>query len=278
MSIDDVVGAVPLCVELCDDDNIAKPKPQPLYFLLPRSSLMLSIADKVREAFQNSVADFGSPPNLWLTVQGSALCWHYPCSVCVDAAVAKGASLPLTVTAHMSNSPLPPVVVPISSRRDQTLLAAQMYKQGCVTQYTTVKGFMNLAPAHFSAFCEFPLRTEPSPSPVFAEALRALHMSATNTEVINVPLVLHDLQNETVLCTSVKYATRLTLGGCLASVLGLPVDVLEACNDQSALQMHAKREAVLHGLRPSLATPMSWILDNLGVSDLRVHIVLAPTS
>uniref|UniRef100_A0A7S1WA53 Autophagy protein ATG5 UblA domain-containing protein n=1 Tax=Neobodo designis TaxID=312471 RepID=A0A7S1WA53_NEODS len=180
-------STVPVQVSLCPADVTAKKQPTPCYFNVPRRSLLAALWAPLSAAFSEYIADFGTPPPMWiLTEADEALLargekvqpvpWHSPVGALVDSVCGRmptrpmdpatdntsfiNLALPLRLVAHMAPPPPKTVAWRLHRAKDAEILAQQGLKQGLMARFGGLRAFYKAAPEHIAAFVAGNLRSQ----------------------------------------------------------------------------------------------------------------------
>eukprot|EP00658_Telonema_sp_P-2_P047951 TRINITY_DN3649_c0_g6_i1.p1 TRINITY_DN3649_c0_g6~~TRINITY_DN3649_c0_g6_i1.p1 ORF type:complete len:278 (-),score=43.46 TRINITY_DN3649_c0_g6_i1:364-1197(-) len=76
-------GAVPVMMQLAQDEVSVMTAPEPLYLLAPREGYLGLFSDQIRSHFGGAVAMVDD--RIWLECNGKPLRWHYPAGVLYDS-------------------------------------------------------------------------------------------------------------------------------------------------------------------------------------------------
>jgi len=96
-------GKIPVSFQLAALEVNQSNDPGLLYMMLPRNAYLTMFSDMTKNFFQLSM-DLSKKDELWFEFNGKPLRWHYPCGVLFDMLCDK-TDLPWNVTVHFQNFP-----------------------------------------------------------------------------------------------------------------------------------------------------------------------------
>jgi hypothetical protein len=186
------LATVPLQITLAPEDVTASAPPLPCFVCVPRASVLAAVWQHIVDTFTGSIADFGTPPPVWLTLDVAArsivgaatllepqsgssgsytqqcLPWHMPVGAVVDSLAARGVSgaveLPLRLVAHMSPPPPKAHVWTLTRRKEVDILAQQCLKQGLMARFRELRPFYKAPPDDITCYVQGALSLQASES------------------------------------------------------------------------------------------------------------------
>jgi hypothetical protein len=171
-------STIPIQVTLCPADVTAQQPPLPCFFNVPRRSVLAALWAPLSESFSDSIADFGTPPPMWLMLEADEarlaageksvqpIPWQVPVGAIADTLGSRsrapaparndmsfiGLELPLRLVAHMSPPPPKTTAWRIQRAKECDILAQQCLKQGLMARFGGLRAFYKAAPEHIAAF------------------------------------------------------------------------------------------------------------------------------
>ncbi|KAL0478930.1 autophagy-related protein ATG5 [Acrasis kona] len=248
-------GAIPLLINISSHEITSLQTPYPFYVMIPRQSYLPTLGESVRNHFVDYVSTFNKS-DLWFECQGEVLKWNLPVGVLFDVHNTSH-NLPWSITVHFNAFPTDKIYKCLSES-DVIWTYLNTLKEAMYLQYNNVNSIMMLSKNDqtklWEAIKDNKLNDYDETKEQFkADGTLKLHpiriVYELNKEVKNelVPLSDEEVKAE-------------TLGSFLQKVK--PNRDVERTN------------VVVQGIKPSLETPLDWLIDACSHPDQFLYICL----
>lgn len=259
-------GKIPIAFNLAQDEVTTPEPPVTYYVLAPRCSYLTLVTDAVQRHFVNSIPE---PPDtedeIWFDYEGIPLRWHWPIGVLFDL-FGSTSKLPWNLTVHFQSYPDDEILhcqdkEVIENHLINTLKEADCLKNG------SAKKTLNLLKKDLKQLWE---GMKTGRYEQYWAVNKRLMQRDDGQPSKYIPFRLY-VKQEPVLMDPISPVAddgrQKTLGDLLTEVRP----------DLFPPREKPRAKAVVHGVVPSLETPVQWLSDNCSHPDNFLHIVLQLT-
>eukprot|EP01135_Chromosphaera_perkinsii_P009532 Nk52_evm1s1791 gene=Nk52_evmTU1s1791 len=282
-------GKIPIVFRLSSDEVTSDEPPEAYYLLAPRSSYLTLITDVVRQHFQaSSIPD--CEDEMWFDFKDEPLKWHYPIGVLFDL-YGNPSELPWALTVHFQFYPEEKILHCQDIDCVETHFIS-MVKEADYLRYRSTKRTASLLKREQKQLWDSLVKSLFEP---FWAINRRLALHSDNEPIKYIPFRLY-IPGQPVVQEPFSPMTVLSDGSPHEKTLhDLLVEIIpEIFETESASgaaggessssggemeqqkQPRLKARVVIHGISPSLETPMIWLSENMSHPDNFLHICILP--
>lgn len=278
---------LPICFILADEDvsRVKSESPEPLYLMLPRQSYFPCFIDKIHRYYSTYFRENLTDPNstinlnnLWLEYESSPLKWHYPIGVLYDLHTSANAShtpqLPWQIIVHLSRFPEGEIIrfpdrESIEAHYMSTLKEADALKHkgqiiGDMQKRDHKQLWNSLLQDRYEGFWNINVRLMS-----YTDNIQYFRYIPFRIYILDKPFIQKlfspfDAENRTQ-----------TLFDLLSSALNHEAHCEQLANEKKILNTIIEDYTVIiHGIQPSLQTPVQWLSEHFSHPDNFLHICL----
>ena len=278
---------LPICFILADEDvsKVRSESPEPLYLMLPRQSYFPCFIDKIHRYystyFRENLTDTNNATNLnnlWLEYESSPLKWHYPIGVLYDLHTSSNSShssqLPWPIIVHLSKFPEGEIIrfpdkESVEAHYMSTLKEADALKHkgqiiGDMQKRDHKQLWLSLLQDRYEGFWNINIRLMS-----YTENIQYFRYIPFRIYILDKPFIQKlfspfDAENRPQ-----------TFYDLLSSALNHEAHCEQSANEKKILNTVIEDYTVIiHGIQPSLQTPVQWLSEHFSYPDNFLHICL----
>lgn len=258
-------GRIPICFKLSVDEVYTIQQPDPYYLMVPRLTYLPLVLDKVQKHFSQHIHEDLQSAEIWLDYDSQPLKWHYPVGLLFDL-YGCDAVLPWNLTVHFQKFPDDELMhcqgrAAVESHFMATVKEADALKHrsqviSSMQKKDHLQLWQGLQNDKFDQFW----------------AVNRKLMERSNDEQFKcIPFRIYQLDHpfiqrpirplsDTGEKRTLRHVVELCYPGCL---------------DEDGVTTN---KIIIHGIEPSLETPLQWMSEHLSYPDNFLHLCFLPPS